>query len=35
MLPYSVTIFVVWTVLFLAWFLLGIPLGPGYLPVVG
>ncbi|HZK04266.1 MAG TPA: AbgT family transporter [Actinomycetaceae bacterium] len=32
MLPYSVAIFVVWTVMFVVWFLLGIPLGPGYSP---
>ncbi len=35
MLPYSLAIFVAGTVVFLVWFLLGIPLGPGYLPVVG
>ncbi|MCZ7552768.1 MAG: p-aminobenzoyl-glutamate transporter [Anaerolineae bacterium UTCFX2] len=34
MLPYSVIILIVWTVLFIVWFLLGIPLGPGYLPGV-
>ncbi len=34
MLPYSITIFLVSTVLFLAWFAVGIPLGPGYPPVV-
>ena len=34
MLPYSVVILVVWTIMFLAWFALGIPLGPGYLPAV-
>ena len=32
MLPYSGVILVVWTVLFVLWFLLGIPLGPGYPP---
>ena len=32
MLPYSGAILVVWTVLFVLWFLLGIPLGPGYPP---
>jgi aminobenzoyl-glutamate transport protein len=30
MLPYAFIILVVWIVLFIAWFLLGIPLGPGY-----
>ncbi|WP_298131659.1 AbgT family transporter [Micropruina sp.] len=34
MLPYSGVILVAWTVLFIAWFLLGIPLGPGYPPNV-
>lgn len=34
MLPYSGAIFVVWVVMFIAWFLLGIPLGPGYPPSV-
>ena len=34
MLPYSITILVVWTLLFLGWFALGIPLGPGYPPNV-
>lgn len=34
MLPYSGIILVVWTVLFIAWFLLGVPLGPGYPPSV-
>jgi aminobenzoyl-glutamate transport protein len=30
MLPYTVVVLVLWTILFIAWFLLGIPLGPGY-----
>jgi aminobenzoyl-glutamate transport protein len=30
MLPYAVIVAVVWVLLFIAWFLLGIPLGPGY-----
>jgi aminobenzoyl-glutamate transport protein len=30
MLPYTVIMAVVWTLLFIVWFLLGIPLGPGY-----
>jgi aminobenzoyl-glutamate transport protein len=34
MLPYAMIILVVWTVFFILWFLLGIPLGPGYLPGV-
>ncbi len=34
MLPYAVGILLVWLVLFAAWFMLGIPLGPGY-PVNG
>ncbi len=29
MLPYSVAFFIVWTLLFVIWFALGIPLGPG------
>ena len=34
MLPYSITILVVWVIMFIAWFALGIPLGPGYPPSV-
>jgi aminobenzoyl-glutamate transport protein len=30
MLPYTVVVLILWIVLFVAWFLLGIPLGPGY-----
>ncbi|MEZ4557569.1 MAG: AbgT family transporter [Caldilineaceae bacterium] len=30
MLPYSVAIALAWILFFLVWFLLGIPLGPGY-----
>jgi aminobenzoyl-glutamate transport protein len=30
MLPYAVIVAVVWILLFTAWFLLGLPLGPGY-----
>jgi len=30
MLPYAVIVAVVWILLFIAWFLLGLPLGPGY-----
>lgn len=33
MLPYSLVILLVWILLFIIWFLLGLPLGPGY-PVV-
>ena len=29
MLPYAVIVAVVWILLFIAWFLLGLPLGPG------
>ena len=29
MLPYSVAFFLVWTVLLIVWFLLGLPMGPG------
>jgi len=30
MLPYVVILAVVWIILFVIWFLLGLPLGPGY-----
>ncbi len=30
MIPYALAITVVWTLLFIAWFALGLPLGPGY-----
>jgi aminobenzoyl-glutamate transport protein len=30
MLPYTVVVLVLWIFLFVAWFMLGIPLGPGY-----
>ena len=30
MLPYTVVVAVTWTLLFVVWYLLGIPLGPGY-----
>lgn len=29
MLPYSIAFFIIWTVLFIIWFLFGLPLGPG------
>jgi aminobenzoyl-glutamate transport protein len=30
MIPYTIIVLVLWLALFVAWFLLGIPLGPGY-----
>lgn len=30
MIPYTIMVLVVWVLLFIVWFLLGIPLGPGY-----
>jgi len=30
MLPYTLVISVAWIILFILWFVLGIPLGPGY-----
>ena len=30
MLPYVLIIAIVWIILFVVWFLLGVPLGPGY-----
>mgnify|MGYP003380311807 CR=1 FL=1 len=30
MLPYVIVILVGWLLLFIIWFILGIPLGPGY-----
>lgn len=29
MLPYTIAFFIIWTILFIIWFLLGIPVGPG------
>ena len=29
MLPYTITFFIIWTLMFIVWFLLGIPVGPG------
>jgi len=29
MLPYTITFFIIWTLLFIVWFVLGLPLGPG------
>ena len=30
MLPYTIVVLVVWIVFFVAWYLIGIPFGPGY-----
>src|SRR5262249_7530264 len=30
MLPYAVVLLIAWILLFILWFVLGIPLGPGY-----
>jgi len=30
MIPYTVFVLVAWIILFIVWFALGIPLGPGY-----
>ena len=32
MLPYAVIMLIAWLLLFMLWFALNIPLGPGYLP---
>ena len=32
MLPYAAIMLVAWIVLFALWFVLNVPLGPGYLP---
>jgi len=29
MIPYTITFFIIWTLMFIVWFLLGIPVGPG------
>ena len=29
MLPYTITFFIIWTILFIIWFALDIPVGPG------
>lgn len=34
MMPYAIIVLVVWTILFIEWFVLDIPLGLGYLPEV-
>ena len=30
MIPYTLVVAVTWILLFIVWYLLGIPLGPGY-----
>ena len=30
MIPYAIVLLVVWIVIFIAWYLIGLPLGPGY-----
>jgi aminobenzoyl-glutamate transport protein len=30
MVPYAFVVLVAWTVLFVAWYLIGIPVGPGW-----
>ncbi len=30
MIPYALVLLVVWIVIFIAWYLIGLPLGPGY-----
>jgi aminobenzoyl-glutamate transport protein len=30
MIPYTAVVAVTWIILFIIWFVLGIPLGPGY-----
>jgi len=30
MIPYTAIVLVTWLIFFIAWYLLGIPLGPGY-----
>jgi aminobenzoyl-glutamate transport protein len=30
MIPYSIIVLVTWVLFFVAWFLLGLPMGPGY-----
>ena len=34
MLPYTAIIAVAWIILFILWYVLGIPLGPGYPPAI-
>jgi aminobenzoyl-glutamate transport protein len=29
MIPYTIVFFIIWTILFIGWFVLGIPIGPG------
>jgi aminobenzoyl-glutamate transport protein len=35
MIPYTIMVLIVWVILFVIWFLLGIPLGPGYPVTMG
>jgi aminobenzoyl-glutamate transport protein len=30
MIPYTLIVAIAWIILFIVWYLLGIPLGPGY-----
>ena len=30
MIPYTIIVLVTWLIFFVAWYLLGIPMGPGY-----
>jgi aminobenzoyl-glutamate transport protein len=30
MIPYTLVVLVAWIILFVAWYVIGIPLGPGY-----
>ena len=30
MIPYAIVLLVVWIVIFIAWYVIGLPLGPGY-----
>jgi len=34
MIPYVIIILVAWLILFIIWFVLNIPLGPGYYPQI-
>jgi p-aminobenzoyl-glutamate transporter AbgT len=34
MIPYVIVILVAWLILFAVWFVLNIPLGPGYFPQI-
>ena len=30
MIPYTIIVLITWLIFFVAWYLLGIPMGPGY-----